>query len=107
MGLTLNHFLVLGAVLFSIGLYGALAKRNAVAVLMGIEIMLNAVIITMVAFSFYNRVPKYASLLTGQIFAIFIITVAAAEAAVALAMIIAIYRKRSTVDVGEIDIMKW
>jgi NADH:ubiquinone oxidoreductase subunit K len=74
---------------------------------MGIEIMLNAVIITMVAFSFYNRVPKYASLLTGQIFAIFIITVAAAEAAVALAMIIAIYRKRSTVDVGEIDIMKW
>ncbi|HET7640772.1 MAG TPA: NADH-quinone oxidoreductase subunit NuoK [Ktedonobacteraceae bacterium] len=107
MGLTLNHFLVLGAVLFCIGLYGALAKRNAVAVLMGIEIMLNAVIITMVAFSFYNRVPKYASLLTGQIFAIFIITVAAAEAAVALAMIIAIYRKRSTVDVGEIDIMKW
>ncbi|HYL41933.1 MAG TPA: NADH-quinone oxidoreductase subunit NuoK [Ktedonobacteraceae bacterium] len=107
MGLTLNHFLVLGAVLFSIGLYGALAKRNAVAVLMGIEIMLNAVIITMVAFSFYNRIPKYASLLTGQIFAIFIITVAAAEAAVALAMIIAIYRKRSTVDVGEIDIMKW
>ena len=78
MGLTLNHFLVLGAVLFCIGLYGALAKRNAVAVLMGIEIMLNAVIITMVAFSFYNRVPKYASLLTGQIFAIFIITVAAA-----------------------------
>jgi NADH:ubiquinone oxidoreductase subunit K len=107
MGLTLNHFLVLGAVLFCIGLYGALAKRNAVAVLMGIEIMLNAVIITMVAFSFYNRIPKYASLLTGQIFAIFIITVAAAEAAVALAMIIAIYRKRSTVDVGEIDIMKW
>jgi NADH:ubiquinone oxidoreductase subunit K len=107
MGLTLNHFLVLGAVLFCIGLYGALAKRNAVAVLMGIEIMLNAVIITMVAFSFYNRIPRYASLLTGQIFAIFIITVAAAEAAVALAMIIAIYRKRSTVDVGEIDIMKW
>src|SRR5258708_38902308 len=107
MGLTLNHFLVLGAVLFCIGLYGALAKRNAVAVLMGIEIMLNAVIITMVAFSFYNRVPRYASLFTGQIFAIFIITVAAAEAAVALAMIIAIYRKRSAVDVGEIDVMKW
>ncbi|SRR6266567_7024817 len=107
MGLTLNHFLVLGAVLFCIGLYGALAKRNAVAVLMGIEIMLNAVIVTMVAFSFYNRIPRYADLLTGQIFAIFIITVAAAEAAVALAMIIAIYRKRSTVDVGEIDILKW
>ena len=82
MGLTLNHFLVLGAILFCIGLYGALAKRNAVAILMGIEIMLNAVNITMVAFSFYNRIPKYAGLLTGQIFAIFIITVAAAEAAV-------------------------
>ncbi|TMC23868.1 MAG: NADH-quinone oxidoreductase subunit NuoK [Chloroflexi bacterium] len=107
MGLTLNHYLVLGAILFCIGLYGALAKRNAVAVLMGIEIMLNAVNITMVAFSFFNRALPYATYLTGQIFAIFIITVAAAEAAVALAMIIAIYRRRSTVDVGEIDIMKW
>jgi NADH:ubiquinone oxidoreductase subunit K len=105
--LTLNHFLILGAVLFCIGLYGALTKRNAVAVLMGIEIMLNAVNITLVAFSFYNKVPTYSAFLTGQIFAIFIITVAAAEAAVALAMIIAIYRKRSTVDVGEIDMMKW
>jgi NADH:ubiquinone oxidoreductase subunit K len=107
MGLTLNHYLVLGAILFCIGLYGALAKRNAVAVLMGIEIMLNAVNITLVAFSFFNRALPYATYLTGQIFAIFIITVAAAEAAVALAMIIAIYRRRSTVDVGEIDIMKW
>ena len=107
MGLSLNHYLVLGAILFCIGLYGALAKRNAVAVLMGIEIMLNAVNITMVAFSFFNRALPYATYLTGQIFAIFIITVAAAEAAVALAMIIAIYRRRSTVDVGEIDIMKW
>ena len=107
MGLNLNHYLVLGAVLFCIGLYGALAKRNGVAVLMGIEIMLNAVNITMVAFSFFNRALPYATYLTGQIFAIFIITVAAAEAAVALAMIIAIYRRRSTVDVGEIDIMKW
>ena len=107
MGLTLNHFLVLGAVLFCIGLYGALAKHNGVAVLMGIEIMLNAVNITMVAFSFFNNVPRYATLLTGQIFAIFIITVAAAEAAVALAMIIAIYRKLNSVDVGEIDVMKW
>lgn len=113
MGLTLNHFLVLGAVLFCIGLFGAITKRNAIAVLMGIEIMLNAVNITMVAFSFFNTVKgngsfgAYSSLLTGQIFAIFIITVAAAEAAVALAMIIAIYRKRNTVDVGEIDMMKY
>lgn len=111
MGLTLNHFLVLGAILFCIGLYGAISKRNAIAVLMCIEIMLNAVNITMVGFSFFNTVnttaKPYATYLTGQIFAIFIITVAAAEAAVALAMVIAIHRKRDTVDVGEIDMMKW
>jgi NAD(P)H-quinone oxidoreductase subunit 4L len=107
MGLTLNHFLVLGAVLFCIGLYGALSKRNAVAVLMGIEIMLNAVNVTMVGFAFYNTVKPWSTYLTGQIFAIFIITVAAAEAAVALAMIISIYRKRNTVDVDEINMMKW
>jgi NADH:ubiquinone oxidoreductase subunit K len=107
MGLTLNHFLVLGAVLFCIGLYGALSKRNAVAVLMGIEIMLNAVNVTMVGFAFFNTVKPWSTYLTGQIFAIFIITVAAAEAAVALAMIISIYRKRGTVDVGEINLMKW
>ena len=114
--LTLNHFLILGAVLFCIGLYGAISKKSAIAVLMGIEIMLNAVNITLVAFSAFNQVQvhvpnvpdgNYASHLTGQIFAIFIITVAAAEASVALAMIIAIYRKRSTVDVGEIDMMKF
>ena len=105
--LTLNHFLVLGAILFCIGLYGAIAKRNAIAVLMGIEIMLNAVNITMIGFSFFNTVKPYSTYLTGQIFAIFFITVAAAEAAVALAMVIAIYRKRDTVDVGEIDMMKW
>ena len=107
MGLSLKLFLVLGALLFCIGLYGALVKRNAVAVLMGIEIMLNAVNITMVGFSFYNTVKPWSTYLTGQIFAIFIITVAAAEAAVALAMIISIYRKRSTVDVSEINLMKW
>lgn len=107
MGLTLNHFLILGAVLFCIGLYGAIARHNAIAVLMGIEIMLNAVNITMVGFSFFNTVPRYSGYLTGQIFAIFIITVAAAEAAVALAMIIAIYRKRNTVDVSDINMMKF
>jgi NADH:ubiquinone oxidoreductase subunit K len=104
--LTLNHFLVLGAILFCIGLYGAITKHNAIAVLMGIEIMLNAVNITMVGFSFFNQVKPYNTYLTGQIFAIFIITVAAAEAAVALAMVIAIYRKRSTVDISEINMLK-
>jgi|SRR3989441_9401908 NADH:ubiquinone oxidoreductase subunit K len=107
MGLSLNHYLVLGAVLFCIGLYGAITKRNAIAVLMGIEIMLNAVNVTLVGFAFYNTVKPWTTYLTGQIFAIFIITVAAAEAAVALAMIISIYRKRNTVDVVEINMMKW
>jgi NADH:ubiquinone oxidoreductase subunit K len=100
----LEHYLILSAVMFSIGLYGALAKRNAVAILMCIEIMLNAVNIALVAFSRY-LVPNYV-LLTGQVFAIFIITVAAAEAAVGLAIIIAIYRSRQSVDVEQADSMK-
>jgi len=105
---SLNAFLVLGAVVFCIGLFGALSKRNAVGILMGIEIMLNAVNITLVAYASAFLVHgAIAARLTGQIFAIFIITVAAAEAAVALAMIIAIYRRRNTIDVGEINLMRW
>ncbi len=103
MTIGLNHYLILAGVLFCIGLYGALSRRNAVAILMCIEIMLNAVNITLVAFSRYI-VP---SAMTGQIFAIFIMTVAAAEAAVALAIFISIYRRRETVDVEQMDLMKW
>jgi len=99
----LEHYLILSATLFSIGLYGALAKRNAIIILMSIEIMLNAVNIAMVAFSRYI-VPL---LLTGQIFAIFIMVVAAAEAAVGLAIIMAIYRSRETIDATEVNLMKW
>jgi len=99
----LEHYLVLSAVLFSIGLYGVLAKRNAVVILMCIEIMLNAVNIALVAFSRYV-VP---TLLTGQVFAIFVIVVAAAEAAVGIAIIIAIYRNRESIDVAKFDLMKW
>jgi len=99
----LEHYLILSAILFSIGLYGVLAKRNAIIILICIELMLNAVNITMVAFSRYI-VPL---LLTGQIFAIFIIVVAAAEAAVGLAIIIAIYRNRETIDATKVDLMKW
>ena len=106
--MTLDHFLILGAVTFCIGLFGALSKRNAVSILMSIEIMLNAVNITLVAYA--SALAPHGPTgprLTGQIFAIFIITVAAAEAAVALAMIIAIYRRRQTIDVGEINLMHW
>ena len=103
MGIGLEHYLVLAALLFSIGLYGALAKRNAIIILMSIELMLNAVNIAMVAFSRYI-VP---ALLTGQIFAIFIIVVAAAEVTVGLAIIISIYRNRETVDTTQVNLMKW
>ena len=103
MTLGLEHYLILSAILFSIGLYGALTKRNAVIILMCIELMLNAVNITMVAFSRYI-VPE---LLTGQIFAIFIIVVAAAEVAVGLAIILAIYRYLETIDATKINLMKW
>ena len=103
MSIGLEHYLILSAILFSIGLYGALTKRNAIVILMCIEIMLNAVNITMVAFSrFITPV-----MLTGQVFAIFIIVVAAAEAAVGLAIIIAIYRSHETIESTKIDLMKW
>ncbi len=101
--LGLEHYLILSAILFSIGLYGALVKRSAIVILMSIEIMLAAVSIAMVAFSRYI-VP---SLLTGQVFVIFIMVVAAAEAAVGLAIIIAIYRSRGTIDSTDINLMKW
>jgi len=98
----LEHYLILSAVLFSIGLFGALTKRNTVVILMCVEIMLNAVNITMVAFSRFIA----PTLLTGQIFTIFIMVVAAAEAAVGLAIIIAIYRSRETIESTDIDLMK-
>jgi NADH:ubiquinone oxidoreductase subunit K len=101
MAVGLEHFLVLSAVLFAIGLYGVLAKRNTVVILMSIEIMLTAVNIAMVAFS------RYGQFITGQIFVIFIMVVAAAEVAVGLALIIAIYRSKKTVDSEKFDLMKW
>ena len=99
----LNNYLILSAVLFCIGLYGALTKRNAVVILMCIEIMLNAVNISMVAFSRFV-VP---TLLTGQVFAIFIMVVAAAEVAVGLAIVLAIYRNLKGIDTNNINLMKW
>jgi len=99
----LQHYLILSAVLFSVGLYGVLAKRNAVIILMCVELMLNAVNITLVAFSRYV-VP---AMLTGQVFAIFVMVVAAAEVAVGLAIIFAIYRGLEDIDVSKIDLLKW
>lgn len=104
MAVHLEHVLVVGAALFSIGLYVALSKRNAIGVLMGVELMLNAVNVTLLAFSRFVESPRP---LDGQVFATFVITIAAAEAAVALALAVAVYRHRETVNIDEIDVLRW
>ncbi|CAG7634338.1 NADH-quinone oxidoreductase subunit K [Paenibacillus solanacearum] len=95
-------YLTLAAILFCIGLYGALSKKNAVIVLLSIELMLNAVNLNLVAFSKLGVNPG----LTGQIFSLFNITIAAAEAAVGIAILIAFYRNKGTTDVNEMDSLK-
>ena len=103
MNVPLSWYLVVAAALFCIGLYGALSRRNAIGILMGIELMLNAVNINLVAF-WRHLTPDR---MTGQAFAIFVLTVAAAEAAVGLALIISVYRDRRSVDVENVDLLKW
>lgn len=99
----LSWYVILAAIVFCLGVYGALARRNAVAILMGIELMLNAVILNLVAFWRYVK----PAAITGQAFAVIVFAVAASEAAVGLALIISIYRRRSTVAAEEIDMLKW
>lgn len=96
----LNQFLFLAATLFCIGIYGALARRNGVLVLMSIELMLNAVNINLVAFG------AYADNIAGQIFALFVIAVAAAEVGVGLAIVLIIYRNLHSIDLDKVDLMK-
>ena len=96
----LNQFLILGAVLFCIGVYGVLARKNAVMVLMSIELMLNAVNINMVVFGVQHEV------VSGQVFALFIIAVAAAEVGVGLAIVLLLYRNLTSIDVEDFDLMK-
>ena len=96
-------YLVLAAGLFSIGLFGVLVRRNAVAILLSVELMLNAVNINLVAFWRYGD----TALMAGQVFAIIVFAVAAAEVAVGLSLIYSIYRRRSTVIADELDLMKW
>jgi len=103
MTIPLYWWLTVAAALFCIGLYGALSRKNAIGVLLGVELMLNAVNINLVAFWRYITPQS----LTGQIFAIFVIAVAAAEAAAGLAIIISVYRRRDTVIVDELDTMRW
>jgi NADH:ubiquinone oxidoreductase subunit K len=99
----LSWYLILAAGLFSIGLFGVLARRNAVAILLGVELMLNAVNINLVAFWRYGEVSTMA----GQVFAIIVFAVAAAEVAVGLALVISVYRRRNTVVAEELDLLKW
>jgi NADH:ubiquinone oxidoreductase subunit K len=96
----LNQFLLLAAVLFSIGVYGVIARRNGVAVLMSIELILNAVNINLIAFSAMNNS------IAGQVFALFVIAIAAAEVGVGLAIVLVIYRSRRTIDLDELDLMR-
>jgi NADH-quinone oxidoreductase subunit K len=99
----LSWYLILSALLFSIGLFGVMARRNAIAILLGVELMLNAVNINLVTFWRYLDPVQ----MTGQVFAIIVFAVAAAEVAVGLALIISVYRNRKTVVADELDMMKW
>ena len=99
----LEHFLTVGALLFSLGLAIALSKRNAIGVLMGVELMLNAVNLTLIAFSRFAISDRPVA---GHTFVVFILTVAAAEAAVALALAVSVYRNRDTVDVDRINLLR-
>jgi NADH:ubiquinone oxidoreductase subunit K len=101
----LQQFLVVSAGLFAIGVYGLLAKRNAISLLMAVELMFNSANVALVAFARFGY--NSAQPLAGQAFALFIITIAAAEVAVAIAILLLIYRLRGTVWVDEIDLMRW
>lgn len=103
MDLRLEHVLILSALLFAIGVYGAVSRRNAVAVLLAIELMFNAVNVAFVGFARFVGPGQLA----GQVFAVFVITVAAAEAALALAIVVMLYRERRSVNVEEINILRW
>ena len=100
----LSWYLMLAAALFGIGLFGVLVRRNAIAVLLGIELMLNAVNINLVSFWRYSDVLTSMS---GKVFSIIVFAVAAAEVSVGLALVISVYRRRNTVIADELDMLKW
>lgn len=104
--LELAHFQVIGAALFAIGIYGVLARRSAVLILMSIELMLNAVNINLIGFAAFGDFTQDQRAL-GQVLIIFVITIAAAELALAIAIILRLYRNRSSVNIDQINLMKW
>lgn len=99
----LEFFLLLAAALFCIGVYGLVTSRNVIRVLMSIELMLNSVNVNLMAFSNYLDPGQ----IKGQVFSVFVITIAAAEAAVGLAIVLSIYRNRDTVDMEQFNLLKW
>jgi len=103
----LSKFLVIAAILFIIGVAGVLTRRNIIVIFMSIELILNAANLNFIAFSRYLQDTGGANPLAGQLFTVFIIVVAAAEAAIGLGIVIALYRNRETIWVDEIDLMKW
>jgi NADH-quinone oxidoreductase subunit K len=103
MSIPLSWYLILAAALFCIGLFGVFSRKNAIAILLGVELMLNAVNVNLVAFWRYLNPVEMA----GQAFTVIVFAVAAAEVAVGLALIISVYRRRKTVVADEIDLMKW
>lgn len=103
MTLTLNHFLVLSATLFCIGLYGALTRKSVVIIVMCIELMFNAVNINLVAFAYFLGLSQ----LRGQVFAIFVMVVSACEMGIGMGIALLLYRNRQTVEVDKINLMKW
>jgi NADH-quinone oxidoreductase subunit K len=99
--MSVYHYMTVSAILFALGTYGVLTRRNAIVIFMCIELMLNSVNLTFIALS------RHLNSLDGQIFVFFIMTVAAAEAAVGLALMIAFFRNRETIDVDQINLLKW
>lgn len=103
----LSKFLVIGALLFIIGVAGVLTRRNIIVIFMSIELILNAANLNFIAFSRYLQETGNVNALAGQIFTVFVIVVAAAEAAIGLGIVIALYRNKETIWVDEIDLLKW
>jgi NADH-quinone oxidoreductase subunit K len=103
----LSKFLVIGALLFIIGVAGVLTRRNIIVIFMSIEFILNAANLNFIAFSRYMQYTGNLNAVAGQIFAVFVIVVAAAEAAIGLGIVIALYRNKETIWVDEIDLLKW
>ena len=103
----LSKFLIIGALLFTIGVAGVLTRRNIIVIFMSIELILNAANLNFIAFSRYLQQTGSANAVAGQVFTVFIIVVAAAEAAIGLGLVIALYRNRETIFVDKIDLLKW